>query len=634
MKKSASTPGVTPISTDTSSETSQLAHSACASALIGDAFTLLCLVNNTDIKPTGAHLLPPTVLKQLAPLLHVSEPNPLGEKRSVQRPWRSERNTQRIRFIHFLCRATGLMHTTCGYIKPTLNTAQWLAATDTQRYRQLVNAFLSAASATLDPAEPALAPGILSLWQTFHMPGWKFPLPTLALRQLVQCLRQSSGWCTFQQAAKRMPIPFDTDDVDASDPQSQPEAVLSELLLFLSWLGVTEEKWQDKGRDKGQDKPNEQCRFRLTALGRQVLAMPGRRATHLHTSAEPLAQQPAKPSVPSVANLVIQPSGEIAFVAHATASLSPLYELSQYAELVSVAPQRQYHLSRARIEHAFERGQSLTVLIGFFERVIGASLPNPVITQLRTWHADFNRVILRRALLIETHDTKTLKQLTSSRGIRPCLGRKLGPRHAIVHEDQLDTLQRRLTWRGLKPQRAYVHAQTNSPTRQKAHATFDQPTLAHLYLSAQLCHHLPDLVPLPYRTPQATLDEVAQQLSQHDLDLVQQWVSQHVEMLHRERRIKQSQPAVNAVWDDEPESNEVLPHALKQLQQATQTGRALQITYHSPNYDGTTTRIIEPQHIEQNDLFTYIIAYCHLARAERTFRLDRIRQITQITPLP
>jgi hypothetical protein len=580
------------------------------SALIGDVFTLLCHVNNTDIKPTGAYLLPPTVLKHLAPMLHVSEPSQSDKKKSVQRPWRSERNTQRIRFIHFLCQSANLIGTTCGYIKPTLHAAQWLAATDAQRNNQLVQALLS----VLNKAQSL---DFLALWRSFHMPGWKFPLPTLALRQLVQCLQQTPGWCTFQQAAKRMPIPFDTDDADASDPQSRPEAVLSELLLFLSWLGVIEAG----GQDKPPQQPNNLQRFRLTQFGQQALTLSSQRVIHRNKSAETFALSSALPA----ADLVIQPDGEVAFVARTTASLSALYELSQYAELVSVIPQRQYSLSRARIQQAFERGHSLTTLLGIFERVVGQPLPNPVVAQLRAWHAELNRVTLRRALLLETHDAETLKQLASSRGIRACLGRTLGPRHAIVNEDQLDTLQRRLNWRGLKPQQAYIHTQPNpSVTRQKAHTLFDQPTLAHLYLSAQLCHHLPDLVPLPYRTPQAVLDEVVKQLSQHDLDLVQHLVSQYVATLNREQQIRRSQSAI----DDEFTANEVLPDALKQLQHATKTGSALQITYHSPNYDGTTTRIIEPRHIEQNDLFTYIIAYCHLAHAERTFRLDRIRQIT------
>jgi len=50
--------------------------------------------------------------------------------------------------------------------------------------------------------------------------------------------------------------------------------------------------------------------------------------------------------------------------------------------------------------------------------------------------------------------------------------------------------------------------------------------------------------------------------------------------------------------------------------------RPLRITYAAPS--GSTERVIEPLYATRRGGVSYLIAYCHMRREQRTFRMDRI----------
>ena len=64
------------------------------------------------------------------------------------------------------------------------------------------------------------------------------------------------------------------------------------------------------------------------------------------------------------------------------------------------------------------------------------------------------------------------------------------------------------------------------------------------------------------------------------------------------------------------------------LEQAIQSGAPLEIVYYSPYRDEITTRTVEPHRLEWRGQTPYLIAYCQLDQDERTFRVDRIRSIS------
>ena len=74
---------------------------------------------------------------------------------------------------------------------------------------------------------------------------------------------------------------------------------------------------------------------------------------------------------------------------------------------------------------------------------------------------------------------------------------------------------------------------------------------------------------------------------------------------------------------------------LEVIQRSIVEGRCLELDYYSYGRDQETTRTVEP-HRCFLDRFWYLIGYCQLAEAERSFRLDRIRLLRmsdqQFTP--
>ena len=68
---------------------------------------------------------------------------------------------------------------------------------------------------------------------------------------------------------------------------------------------------------------------------------------------------------------------------------------------------------------------------------------------------------------------------------------------------------------------------------------------------------------------------------------------------------------------------------LEILQKAILESRCVELTYHSYGRDVETTRVVEP-HRCLYDGFWYLTAYCRLARAMRSFRLDRVRDVVSV----
>ena len=241
--------------------------------------------------------------------------------------------------------------------------------------------------------------------------------------------------------------------------------------------------------------------------------------------------------------------------------------------------------------------------------------------------------------MLESPDPDLIRNLAQERGIRACFDRTLSPRAVTIIEDQLPTLLRRLAWRDITPN---IQGSLGTPNKSSAGtkngaAEFDQATLAHLYLSAKLCHLLPDVLPIPYRLPFAVLTEIEQQLSPHDRALAQTIINRTLTDLARQQsQISAANHTHNAIIneadiqdDDWPQPPTAYVQYFAPIEQAIANGTALTITYHSPEHDGLTQRTIEPLRLEQSGPRTYLIAHCQLAQAQRTFRLDRIRSLRE-----
>jgi proteasome accessory factor C len=72
----------------------------------------------------------------------------------------------------------------------------------------------------------------------------------------------------------------------------------------------------------------------------------------------------------------------------------------------------------------------------------------------------------------------------------------------------------------------------------------------------------------------------------------------------------------------------VAEETLALLRAAVREQRQVQLDYYSYGRDQRSTRIVEPRRFYADEGNWYIAGYCHLATADRVFRVDRIRQAT------
>jgi proteasome accessory factor C len=63
------------------------------------------------------------------------------------------------------------------------------------------------------------------------------------------------------------------------------------------------------------------------------------------------------------------------------------------------------------------------------------------------------------------------------------------------------------------------------------------------------------------------------------------------------------------------------------LRQAIETNRQARLAYYVPTRDETTERTVDPLALLAADGHDYLDAWCHLARARRLFRLDRMYDV-------
>jgi len=540
-----------------------------ARALLEDVFTFLCYLHSEDTSPRGHRWLSSSALAYLNIHFRVRDAGksvPLTDQRGTR--GLTERQTERIRFVHFLCEAAGLVALTGRFLKPTLRAAHWLDASHQQRAAQLFAAAF--------PVAPDRGHG--ELWRAYRLPGHRLASPSHDLAPLLQILREAprDERIRVTTLVKLVPLPA----FDADDPDAQPEPTLRGVLGYLDWFDAID--WHGPST------------VRLTDWGAVLLNRPD-------------APTPVLPDLDTLSALLVAGTTHLDLVA----GLPTLYELSRYAELVAVKPVRRYRLDRARVQRALERGTTLDHILRFLESATGAPLPQPVAAALRRWADEFGRLTLRRAVLLEARDPRLLAELAGTRAVRESILRTLSPRAVIVRESRIPALMRHLTRRGLAPR-----LDPSLPHVHTSNHRFDDATLAHLLLAVRMCHLLSDRLPPAYRVPYSIVLDVEQRLSPRDRGLAADLAAEAAARLLETR----ARPTAADAPLPAPINREILA----EIERAIAADAPLEIVY-TDAHQRTTTRVVEPYRIEQRGKTEYLIAYCRLDQDERTFRLDRIQ---------
>lgn len=550
--------------------------------LLEDLFSFLCALHADDIGVRGARWLPTRALHRINASLRLRDSlhGPLRAQRGG-RYGSTERETHRIRFLHFLAESAGLVACAGRYLKPTSRIAGWLRASPFEQATQLMSAAF--------PAQPNRDHD--DRWRAFRLPGGQcLASPSAELRPVLNLLRDAppGEHIRLTTIRKLAPLPA----YDGDDAEDRPERILHQVLLILNWLGVV--AWCGPHR------------IEVTDWGAALLGRP-------HAPAPCpglLSYSPAALACNDRTTLPI-PNDR-----------PTLYELAGYADPVAAAPRRLYRLSRDRVQRAFQRGVSLDHLLRFLRLATGSPLPDPVGERLRRWRDEIDSVSISRVTLLEARDPALLNDLAGSRRDRETFARTLSPRAVVVREARLRPLLRSLERRGLCPR---LDAPSPSRARPRALQAFSPTTLAHLAVSLRLGYELSDLLPPEYRAPYSILQDIEDALDESGRADVKQAAAEAAARLRCELMPVASQPRE----DDLPVSDERLAAVQDRLAHAIAGDDPLRIVYTDARRE-TTARIVEPHRIEWRGATPYLIAFCRLDRDERTFRLDRIREMQNV----
>jgi len=482
---------------------------------------------------------------------------------------RGERQTGRRRLLHYLAEDAGFVAIAGRCLKPTPAAWNWLQAEPSSRLHALWEIF---ASPTDD------------LWRAYRLPGHDIlHHPRVLVESALRALPHTvpSNPAAFAYALLGCD-PEPHNDLHARLPDAEElltQAILDLLTGPLVWLGALAIDNAD--------------RLSLTSWGTAWLGL-----------SEP-------PAIPPPAPFSLGPD----------LTLTPPPGYPDPLALVTIEtcaerlPDGRYQITPAALTRALHRGHAIAGLLDRLSRVADRPLTGQEQATLNQWSQTADQAIIRRLTVLETVDPEIIVRLSQSRRGRPIIRRTLSRRTVVVDEGKLPLLVRRLTRQEGIPPRVEIPsaAPPSSPALGRGGA-------AHLWLVARLYQKLGRFIPLPVHFPQSLLEHLAAVAEPGDMEAADAALEQALAAL---------QDAIDG-WAAFPAWGEpglAVEETLPLIQQALEQGRALGMTYYTAGRNELTHRVVEPLRIEYRGQVPYLVGFCHLAQAERVFRLDRIRRI-------
>ena len=565
-----------------------------APPLLSHLFALLSFLNREDIRPIHGRWLPPTALRRLAPFLR-------PQAREAEHA-RSELKVPYLSFLHYLAERAGLVDVAGGCLKPTAAALRWLNEPTAERIRVLWSAWTDVSATNA------------ALWQRYRLPLSEEEDPPARFRRLCAALSGRPAGVTgdlpglLRALAERAPslfrpsIPYRDwaalDEETRATFRRRREEHLSALLTGpLAWFGVVQ---------------MEEDRLTLTPLGAALLgrsdgswpADPPLFILHIHPPSPEHDEE--ETFLLEVREIGRQPTSQAAFTLPIRFSLEGV-----------IPPDPQvpghYRLTRRHLLRALQRGHTLMGILNLLEEAAGP-LPPLLVGTVYRWAEEFGQVTLRQVVLLEARDPALLQELTARRRIRETLRETLSARAVRVDGSRLDALIRRLERRGVVPRLDLADQPPPSVGDLSGEDRVVIATALRLYV------RLADELRLPARPPHTLAHAWGEGLTLAQRDEVERLVEEALERLRR------------AAPPEEP-YRLPLPTGplLEALEEAIAAGETVEIEYYTAGRGHVTRRRVEPLRLEWRGEVVYLIAYCHLRKDQRVFRVDRIADVKRET---
>jgi hypothetical protein len=547
-----------------------------------DLAHLLALLQGDDTRPLAGRWLPPRSLVAWGRRCAVPPASPNA---------RSEMQTGRRRFLHYLAENAGLIALCGPFLKPTPAAWLWLGAARSERLQALWDSW-----SRPDPDR----------WRAFRLPGgdWlKKPSALVAaVSENLSDVDPSDPAAFARVLLARHPRLYDLAPVNALNAAELLAGAVEQLIRGpLIWLGVL------------QPGPTGE-RMHLTPCGQPF----------------PDGDAPPPARFSPAADLRPDPlDSTLSFTLGgglpdppAVVCLETCAEADGEREGESRYPYR-YRITAASFIRALHRGWSPPALLDALNRLAERPLTGRETALLCGWAELADRTVIHRLAVLETTDPGVIRRLSSARRGRSLIVRSLSPRAVVVDESHLDQLVRRLARQEGLPPRADMPIASGD---RDSELSLSPSGAAHAWLALRVYQGLGRLVRLPAHTPQALLEQLAALADPADLTAAEVAAETALAALQEAMDGWSAFPA----W---PEEGVPVEESTSLIEEALAEGQALQISYYTAGRDELTHRVVEPYRVEWRGPVPYLVGFCHRAQDERVFRLDRIRSIAKAPPV-
>ncbi len=285
-----------------------------------------------------------------------------------------------------------------------------------------------------------------------------------------------------------------------------------------------------------------------------------------------------------------------------------LWELEKYLD-----PdwQGNYRLDAKSLRSAVQRGagQNSPGLEAIIQQGLGGRPPLWVTSRL----AARLPVRLVPGYLLEFEDSATLKHLRQNASLRNGLEQVISPRHVNLEPFGGMQVLKKLYRKGLLAKADYRAGCASLSELEEPAGLPGRADRAFLLSLVLLCKALdPEL-----SWPAGLLDRLAQDLGP---DLCGAAAGQATRLLNRLRP--------PSGWYPEPESPTAIDAGLSErLQEVIDRQDSIDVLYRATVQHSAEVRHLSPLLLEERGGRSYLLAYCHTRRANRTFRLDRLQLV-------
>jgi hypothetical protein len=190
----------------------------------------------------------------------------------------------------------------------------------------------------------------------------------------------------------------------------------------MAWLGLV-----DLGRETSDQPPHV---FRLSEAGAAFIGL-----------TEP-------PSPPSPPRAHLRPGFRVSMP---SSRRYERFQLARVAQWVATGNHFVYRLTPASLKRAREQGIAISRVLEFLEEITEAPLPRPVEEALTRWRSEGTEVRLGRAVLLQVASETLMDQIASSPRLVHLIQERVGPKAALVRQQDWPQLVRRLEEIGLLP---------------------------------------------------------------------------------------------------------------------------------------------------------------------------------------